>query len=987
MNRSRCSRWSDVRRAGGAIITWHDARSFPRDIYAQHVLNTGNVDPTWPLNGRALCTASGEQSGPQILSDGVGGAIVTWLDSRSGTLDIYAQHVLSTGQTNPGWPLNGRAVCAATGHQLYPQLVSDGAGGAIVTWQDERSGTRDIYAQHVLSTGDVNPTWPLNGRALCVAGGDQSSPQIVSDAVGGAIVTWLDRRSGTFDIYAQNVLSSGEVNPAWPLDGRALSTAGGNQLNPQVVSDGAGGAIVAWDDARSGAYDIYAQHVLSTGEVTATWPLNGRAVCTAVGDQLDPQIVSDGVGGAIVTWPDLRSGRYDIYAQRILGTISISNDLTLSEGNDGKTIFVFTLTLSETSNLPVTVDYQTVDGTAHLATGDYVLASSTLTIPANQVSGQIVVEVNGDVTPEPDESFFVNLTGATNATLTDTQVRGTIQNDDPRDALRIGTAHLSSPGDMVRLSVRHAGPNSLGYVALYLDFDSSRLSYSGIESRIPGKTFFSNLVDGQLLVGWFDPTGGSDPIPQTADTLFVVTFAHIGPFVDSTLVTFDEEQSDLGNANGTPIAGVLYDNGPPGGVVTSTIASAIAAGRAGYYLFDRAVPDVRLTLEPPNSEIVTDGAGNYAFVPYPLGNYTLSASKNTDLGGITSLDVLKVLRHWLRLEPFGNALKATAADVNGDGSVTPSDAVKINSAALGLETLASGDWKFVPPVKSVALDRDRLTENFVAIRMGDVDGDWSPAGSTVVAAFQPAASERGGVGVDAASSIAPTLELPDTGVVVPADTVNIALRVAAFDSVGAISLRITFSEQVLAYAGYTTSVSGLSVNRIGNEIRVEQYDQSGGSHPISMGNGTLLVLRFTAVGNPGDSSPLHFTAASAIGDPRGDRRAGTTFTDGRVRLGSATAVIPAQASQFVLHAARPNPSRSGCEVRYELPKEDRVDLNVHDIQGRVVRRLRHGIQAAGSYSSFFDARDESGNRLPAGIYLINLATGFGTKTTRVVLLP
>ena len=51
---------------------------------------------------------------------------------------------------------------------------------------------------------------------------------------------------------------------------------------------------------------------------TPLWTLNGVAICTTVNDQYNPTIVSDGSGGAIITWNDFRNGSdYDIYAQKI----------------------------------------------------------------------------------------------------------------------------------------------------------------------------------------------------------------------------------------------------------------------------------------------------------------------------------------------------------------------------------------------------------------------------------------------------------------------------------------------------------------------------------------------------------------------------------------------------------------------------------------------------------------------------------------------
>jgi hypothetical protein len=197
-------------------------------------------------------------------------------------------------------------------------IVPDGAGGAIVTWQDFRSGGSDIYAQHVLASGAVDLAWPADGRALCILASNKSLPTIAPDGAGGAIVTWQDARSGNSDIYAQHVLASGAPDPAWPADGRALCTASGNQNVPTIVPDGAGGAIVAWQDYRGGTYgDLYAQHVLATGAVDPAWPADGRALSTAAFDQLSPVSVPDGAGGAIVTWQDLRGAGSHIYAQRV----------------------------------------------------------------------------------------------------------------------------------------------------------------------------------------------------------------------------------------------------------------------------------------------------------------------------------------------------------------------------------------------------------------------------------------------------------------------------------------------------------------------------------------------------------------------------------------------------------------------------------------------------------------------------------------------
>ena len=235
-----------------------------RQLFALLILAAGNfllplnALAQWQVDGIALSTAANEQHFPAIVTDGAGGAIVTWYDYRNGNADIYAQRVNASGV--PQWTSGGVALCTAANSQEVPTIVSDGAGGAIVTWSDFRSGLDyDIYAQRVNASGV--PQWaPADGVALSIVANDQSLSTIVSDGDGGAIVTWHDFRSLVdYDIYAQRVNASGV--PQWAANGVALSTAANDQIFPTIVSDGAGGAIVTWYDYRSGSADIYAQRV------------------------------------------------------------------------------------------------------------------------------------------------------------------------------------------------------------------------------------------------------------------------------------------------------------------------------------------------------------------------------------------------------------------------------------------------------------------------------------------------------------------------------------------------------------------------------------------------------------------------------------------------------------------------------------------------------------------------------------------------------
>jgi flagellar hook capping protein FlgD len=302
--------------AGGMIVFWDETVRGNSDIYAQRV--DGNGVLLWAANGVAVCTASGSQVSANAVSDGAGGAIVAWSDSRTDESDVYAQRINASGASQ--WASNGVALTTAIHFQYFPVLISDGASGAIAVWSDTRSGDNDIYARRISSAGV--PQWTADGVALCTALGGQYSYAVATDGAGGAIVCWQDYRGGaTADIYARRILSTGVAQ--WTLNGVPLCTATDDQTEPQLVADGSGGAIVAWRDARGGrgTDDIYARQITGAGGPQGV--ANGVAVCSAANTQLRPQIVSDLAGGAVIAWGDLRSGTSsDIYAQRINAAIA-----------------------------------------------------------------------------------------------------------------------------------------------------------------------------------------------------------------------------------------------------------------------------------------------------------------------------------------------------------------------------------------------------------------------------------------------------------------------------------------------------------------------------------------------------------------------------------------------------------------------------------------------------------------------------------------
>jgi uncharacterized delta-60 repeat protein len=156
------------------------------------------------------------------------------------------------------------------------------------------------------------------------------------------------------------------------------------------------------------------------------------------------------------------------------GTPSLSiNDVSVTEGNSGTINAVFTVTLSAPSSLIVTVNFATADGTA-TQPSDYQSIVGLLTFNPGEVSKTITVVVNGDITNEPNETFFVNLSTSLNANIGDNQGVGTILNDDtPQFNFSLGNYTVSESGGSVQITVNRSGDPSPPVTVDYLTTDNS----------------------------------------------------------------------------------------------------------------------------------------------------------------------------------------------------------------------------------------------------------------------------------------------------------------------------------------------------------------------------------------------------------------------------------------------------------------------------------------------------------------------------------
>lgn len=167
------------------------------------------------------------------------------------------------------------------------------------------------------------------------------------------------------------------------------------------------------DGSNLGSEDTAAPYEMSWNTNLAT---NGAHTLTAV--------ARDAAGNVNT------SATVSITVSNISSLPSLSiNDVTVTEENSGTVNAPFAVALSSASGQVVSVNYTIANVTA-TAGSDYVSGSGTVTFPAGSTTQTITVAVNSDLFDEPNETFLVNLSNATNATIADNQGQGTITDND-----------------------------------------------------------------------------------------------------------------------------------------------------------------------------------------------------------------------------------------------------------------------------------------------------------------------------------------------------------------------------------------------------------------------------------------------------------------------------------------------------------------------------------------------------------------------------
>ena len=212
------------------------------------------------------------------------------------------------------WQENGIPIRQGVHIEWQRTLCPGEPGNMIFVWSDTRYGSRNIFAQKVDSTGSL--LWGTGGAAVTNLPGRQEDPVAITDGDGGAFIAWVDYRfDEEGDIFIQHINNQGNI--MMDNNGEALARVDGRHLTINMCTDSLGGVFVAWQDKRNFLDDdIYGTHVSSSYEIIA--PSSGVSIIQMNGNQGAKSLEYAGNNEATIIWSDTRSGSgNDIYCQKI----------------------------------------------------------------------------------------------------------------------------------------------------------------------------------------------------------------------------------------------------------------------------------------------------------------------------------------------------------------------------------------------------------------------------------------------------------------------------------------------------------------------------------------------------------------------------------------------------------------------------------------------------------------------------------------------
>jgi RHS repeat-associated protein len=294
------------------LVVWHDNRDgdtryndFRADVYAQRVADTGGL-----VGGNyAVDSGDFDQARARVAYDVVSQFyLVVWQDQREGGWRTYGRRLTTSGSPED----TAFQVSLGEARQEFPDIVAR-SGEFLVTWQDQRSGNYDLYAQRI--QGSDGTLLLASDSAIYTGSLDQQHPRAAYNAAADAYLVGWDENG---NVRARRVTNAGA--PSGAAFGLATTSAT-EDFNAITYCPANGTYLVAWH--RLGANQPLQARLVSglpgQGDGGGQTLGSARTIADTVTDeQKAVHISACRTGGwVLAVWEDWRGSDQDIYGRRV----------------------------------------------------------------------------------------------------------------------------------------------------------------------------------------------------------------------------------------------------------------------------------------------------------------------------------------------------------------------------------------------------------------------------------------------------------------------------------------------------------------------------------------------------------------------------------------------------------------------------------------------------------------------------------------------
>jgi hypothetical protein len=390
--------------------------------------------------------------------------------------------------------------------------------------------------------------------------------------------------------------------------------------------------------------------------------------------------------------------------------------------------------------------------------------------------------------------------------------------------------------------------------------------------------------------------------------------------------------------------------------------------------------------------VVTSDDGKYQFMNIPAeGPFTITPMRNDNhKNGVSTLDLVRIQKHILGIDPFKTAYQYIAADANNSEDISALDLVAIRKLILGVftEFPRNTSWRFVDRefdffdidrpwpfnefIMLENLELLNLNEDFMAVKVGDLD-------NTVVANLSSGqVVNRGGrdevrVTASTKTSSVEKGELLEVEMTIPSAMIGFqwTLDLEGLNYIG-IESGFMGDENVGVHKGQITM--SFAHAEIAGPAR---NAKAGGFIPAS----TTFKLLFEATQAGRTSDKIRVT--SDITEAEGYLQVPAALVAERaIKIVNIDLdfVIPSEREEYALYQNEPNPFRDYTTIGFELPRSMSASISIYDLTGKVVKVIE------GDYPAGYNTvRLNSKDLLSGGVYYYHLSAGEFTASKKFVL--